>query len=36
MVTAVAAISIWGGDVLPAQADPTGGIHKLTWVANSS
>ncbi|KAJ5309011.1 hypothetical protein PENANT_c020G01470 [Penicillium antarcticum] len=24
MVTAVAAISIWGGDVLPAQADPTG------------
>ncbi|CAG8929711.1 unnamed protein product [Penicillium salamii] len=24
MVTAVAAFSIWGSDVLPAQADPTG------------
>ncbi|CAG8090566.1 unnamed protein product [Penicillium salamii] len=26
MVTAVAAFSIWGSDVLPAQADPTGSM----------
>lgn len=27
MVTAVAAWSIWGGDVFPAQQDPTGSKH---------
>lgn len=29
MVTAVAAFSIWGSDVFPAQADPTGSKCKL-------
>jgi hypothetical protein len=36
MVTAVAAVSIWGGDLLPAQADPTGGMYKLTQMAHNS
>ncbi|KAJ5860845.1 uncharacterized protein N7529_008155 [Penicillium soppii] len=30
MVTAVAAFSIWGSDVLPAQADPTGNPEDWT------
>ncbi|CAI7662806.1 unnamed protein product [Penicillium glandicola] len=31
MVTAVAAYSILGSDVLPAQADPTGGENPENW-----
>lgn len=31
MVTAVAAFSIWGSDVLPTQADPTGSEFNVLY-----
>lgn len=38
MVTAVAAWSIWGSDVFPAEADPKGGkqaIYDKSWPISS-